>query len=97
MKPEDNQLDRLFKAAAQARRFGPAQMPFAVESRVLAQWRQGASAADDWFSLLPLFRRSFALACALALIALAVSYLRLRQPSDEIAIINSVMTLSYLP
>ncbi len=94
----DHQLNRLFQAAARARREIPRGVPFAVEAQALAQWRGGADTRDDGFVLLPLVRRAFALACVLALIALALSYPKLTQhPSDEVVIINSPVTLSYLP
>jgi hypothetical protein len=98
MKQQDP-LERLFRAAAQApQRTVPREAPFSVESRALASWRSTAVvAAEDWFSFLPIFRRGLALACGIALVALAVSYIELKQPSDEIAIMDSVTTVSYLP
>jgi hypothetical protein len=77
MNPLDHHLDRLFRAAAQAPRPAPVEVPFAVECRVLAQWRQRPADTDVWNDLLnflPLLRRGFALACALALLSLAVSF-----------------------
>ena len=53
---------------------------------------------DAPFLLLPVVRQAFVLACVLALIALALSYRGLTQrPSDEVVIINSPVSLTYLP
>ncbi len=96
----DHQLNRLFKAAAHVRRQLPSGAPFAVECPLLAQWRSGAGpgAGEDLFLLLPIVRRAFVLACVLALIALAINYRGLTQrTSDEAVIINSPVSLTYLP
>ncbi len=94
----NHQLDRLFKAAAHARRELPSGVPFAIQCRLLAQWQSGAGAGEEMFVLLPIVRRAFLLACILALIALAINYRGLIQrPSDEAVIINSPVSLTYLP
>ena len=97
MNPLDQQLNRLFKAAAQAPRSLPIEAPFAVESRVLAQWRSGQGADDELFSLLPLFRGGLALACAVALLAVTFSLRETGPDMDELIVIESVAELSYLP
>lgn len=97
MKPLDHQLNRLFKAAAQSPRPLPTEAPFAIESRVLAQWRSGRGAEDELFSLLPLFRGGLALACAIALLAITFSLREPDQGLDEVVIIESVAEMSYLP
>jgi hypothetical protein len=99
MKPKNDPLGRLFKAAAQAPpREVPAKAPFAVERRAIAQWRNGTDGmVEDWFTFLPVFRRGLAFACGLALVALVFTYVERDEPADEVAIIDSVMTLSYLP
>ena len=98
MNPLDHQLNRLFKAAAATRRPAPARAPGALAGRTLAQWRTGTDMADDLFALLPIIRRALVLACVLALVALALSYRQwIQRPSDEVVIINSPITLTYLP
>ena len=97
MKPHDHPLDRLFKAAAQAPRPVPATTPFALESRVLAQWRRGESLDETLFGLLPLFRGGLALACAIALVAVTFSLREPAQPLDELIVLESVTELTYLP
>lgn len=97
MKPKHDPLERLFDAAARAPRCQvPTVAPFLVESRALADWRSRA-AVEDWFNILPIFRRGLVLAGGVALVAVAVSYFELKESSDEVAIIDSVMTVSYLP
>ena len=98
MNKSDHDLKRLFKAAAQAPRAFCAEMPFDLERRVLALWRSGAAAMDDFFSPLPLYRRALAFACALVIVAFAFYCWDLsEQPSDDVVIINSPVTLNYLP
>jgi hypothetical protein len=94
----EHDLKRLFKAAAQAPRDVPAEVPFDLERRVLALWRSGTAAVDEFFSPLPLYRRALAFACVLVVVALAFYCWGLtQQPSDEVVIINSPVNLTYLP
>lgn len=98
MNKSDHDLKRLYKAAAQAARDIPAEIPFDLERRVLALWRSGAAAVDEFFSPLPLYRRALAFACALVVVALAFYCWELSQsPSDEVVIINSPVSLTFLP
>jgi hypothetical protein len=53
---------------------------------------------DEFFSPLPLYRRALAFACVLVVAALAFYCWELsQQPSDEVVIINSPVSLTYLP
>ena len=98
MSKADHNLNRLYKAAAQAAREVPAEVPFDLERRVLAMWRSGAAAVEEFFSPLPLYRRALAFACALVVMALAFYCWEMgQQPSDEVVIINSPVSLNYLP
>jgi hypothetical protein len=99
MKSQHDPLGRLLKAAAQAPpRAILDEAPFRVERAALAEWRDGSRAVfEDWWSFLPIFRGGLAFACGIALVALAFSYADRDHPSDEVAIIDSVMTMSYLP
>ena len=45
----DQQLQRLFRAAARVRRELPLGAPLALESQTLAQWRRGADGRDELF------------------------------------------------
>ena len=98
MNRSEHDLKRLYKAAAQAARDIPDEVPFDLERRVLALWQSGATAVDEFFSPLPLYRRALALACVLVVVALAFYCWGLgQQPPDEVVIINSPVSLNYLP
>ena len=98
MNKSDHDLKRLYKAAARAARDIPAEIPLHLERRVLALWRSGAAVVDEFFSPLPLYRRALAFACVLVIVALAFYCWGLnQQPSDEVVIINSPVSLTYLP
>ena len=97
MKHTNQHLDRLFKAAAQAPREQAGAVPFAIESRVLAQLRSGALRRGDdiILGLLPLFRGAFLMACVLALAVIALNFSELDEsPVDELAIVNSTIDLA---
>ena len=97
MKPLDHHLARLFRAAAEARRHAPAEAPWSLEARVLAQLRTEAMSVDIFFPL-PLFRRALVLACGLVLVAFAFNFRELTQrPPDEVVIINSPVAVNDLP
>jgi hypothetical protein len=94
----DHQLDRLFKTARRAPGDGPHAIPVAVESRALALWADGVAADNGLFWALPLLRQALAVACALALAAALFDCCEPAQPAaDEVAIVNSPISLSYLP
>jgi hypothetical protein len=48
MNPIDDQLSRLFRAAAKVAPSGDAVPPFGMETRVLAAWRSRAADAGIW-------------------------------------------------
>ena len=55
MKPNDDSLDRLFRAAARAPQPGPPAMSSSLRARILGQW--GSRPAEDEFApLLTMFR-----------------------------------------
>jgi len=93
MNSMNRDLDRLLRAAATAPEPEPQALPFAVEARVLAQWRRGG-APDAWFSVLPVLRRGLACACVLTLAVLALSLRQINQtPNDELAFPGVVVNL----
>lgn len=81
MKPNPKPLDRLLRAAAAVPQPAPGELPFAVEARVLASWR-ARPAADDIWMLLPIFRRGLLAACALMVVALALSVQQWNRPDQ---------------
>lgn len=99
MKLKHDPLDRLLKAAAQApAREIPGEAPLLVRRAAFAEWRNPSGAmTEDWYTFLPVLRGGLAFACGIALVALVFSYAERDPGSDEAAIIDSVMTLSYLP
>jgi hypothetical protein len=82
MKAIHSCLDRLLNAAAAAPRREAGELPFAMEARVLAHWRQ-APAQRQWLMLAPLLRRALACACLLMALAMAVSLLQTPRASLE--------------
>lgn len=99
MRNHDSELEHLLKSAARARRPLPEQVPFALEARVLAQWRRGSAAAGEAAQFfLPLLRRAALCACLLMLLSIAFSYRALLSgDNDEVALANSAIDLSVLP
>jgi hypothetical protein len=80
MKPIDEQLSRLLRAAAAAPQELPDTLPFAVEARVLANWRAMAAQGEPLpLPLLPVFRRGLACACVLMVVALVFGVSQMRQ------------------
>lgn len=94
MNPIDDQLDRLFKAAAQTRKAGLEAAPFVIETRVIAGWRAGL-AAEGRDLLLAWFRRATVCACVLMLLSLAWNYRQATTgPSDDLAQADSAMRMA---
>lgn len=93
-----SKLDRLFEAAAKAPRATSAEVPFALEARILAQWRAGGLLDEDPFLWILFFRRAFVGACVVMLLSLLLSYPALHNESrNELAIAEQVLQSSILP
>ena len=91
-------LDRLLRAAAPAHRALPAEVPAAIEQRVLASWRQGDGARAEWLDFLPLFRRGLAFACVAFIVAVAWSYHGLNSSDNDVAtMLDASAAYSYFP
>jgi len=73
MKSHDDELNRLFKAAAAAPKPSPGAARFALEARVMGAWR-AAAAADNGEFLVAWFRRAAIGATVLAVASLAWTY-----------------------
>ena len=96
MNPNDDQLDRLFKAAARARASESRAATFTLEARVLASWR--ATRADGGEVLLTWLRRAAICAGVLALASLAWNYHDLtRAGGDELAVADAAMRTGVEP
>jgi hypothetical protein len=97
MNPLDNQLDRLLKSAAAAPAARPGAAVFALETRVMANWR-GLTQNDGEDFLIVWFRRAATFGCMLALASLAWSFhARPSQTGAELAIANSAMNMGVEP
>ncbi len=85
MKSGAPSLDRLLRSAATAPAAASAPLPFAVEARVLAAWREG-SGESELMAVIRLLRRGFALASGIALVVAMGSLLVSRQPVQNVAV-----------
>ena len=97
MNAGEDHLKRLFKSASLAPRVQPGTLPFAIEARVLAQWR----ALPREFSiglLLPLLRQAFICACVVMAATLAtLSLLEMPgQSADVWTVSNAFVNLALL-
>jgi hypothetical protein len=98
MNPGNDPLDRLLRSAAHAPRTETNPPPFALEARVLGEWR--FTPADDGGYLLAWLRRAAICACLVALASLAWNYSVLagdRTRGDELAVADATMTTGVDP
>ncbi|EEF59893.1 hypothetical protein [Pedosphaera parvula] len=100
MKQNDNQLDRLFRAAARSPRMEVGAPSFKLEAQVLAGWRS-LQPGEDMTMLIVWFRRAVACACLLMLLSLAWNYSdrsgsndRAGETADAFSIADSAVTLA---
>ena len=98
----DRQFGRLLRNAATVPKSddGPV-LPFAVEARVLAAWRAGragrADGSGEIAGLLRFFRYGFACACAIAIVAVGLSWRGVQsEATDEFALSNAEMNVAML-
>ena len=104
----DRRLGRLLRNAASAPTpaasaglpLAPAApaLPFAVEARVLAAWRTSrAEGSGEIAGLLRFFRYGFACACAVAIVAVGLSWRGVQsEATDEFALTNAEMNVAML-
>ncbi len=95
MKIDDQQLDRLLRAAAKAPASAIAPPTAAVEYRTLASWRS-ARTVDTFVGMLPWLRRGLFLSGAAAACALTLTLVADRSGTvdDEIETPDAVFTLA---
>ena len=88
MKNEQDQLDRLLRSAAEARRNAPAAddatVPWTLEQRVLASLRRVAPAAEPGW-LLPVIRGAFASASLIVMASAALYFAHPVGPQSDSA------------
>jgi hypothetical protein len=92
-----NELDRLFRSAAQTKRSAPAEVPFGFDTRVLAGWRS-CGGPGDIAELSRFLRRTGVIACAILVVAGAATYRQYRDeakfaglPTNEYAIADAAI------
>jgi hypothetical protein len=98
MNSGNDPLDRLLKSAARAPRPETGAARFALEARVLGNWR--AAQTDNTDFLLAWLRRAAICACVLALVSLAWNYGALagnRARGDELAVADATMRTGVEP
>jgi len=94
MNPIDDQLNRLFMAAARARMPGVKAVPLVFETRAFAG-RTGGRAVEGRDFLLAWFRRATVCACLLMLLSLAWNYRQATTgTSDELSQADSAMRMA---
>ncbi len=98
MNESEHDLSRLLRSASGAPQDAPAGPSSRLEQRILAQWRNRAEAVEEWFTHLPLYRRALVVACALALVALAVYFQDITGDSaDEVDFVTTPLDMTSLP
>jgi len=97
MKPLDDQLDRLLRAAAQApREAALSELPFTAQARVMGAWRSSHSDSVSW--LANWLRAGLAAAALVAALAWGLSWPTLRAPNgDEYAVANAALYVAIAP
>ncbi len=97
MKTPDQQLDRLFRAAARVSQPEAEPLPFPAEARVLAAWRR--TRGDSLQAGLGVWLRAgFAGAVLVALVALGICWSEIRPPAgDEFAVANATLYVAVAP
>ena len=99
MKENDNQLDRLFRAAARAPRPESGTPSFKLEAQVLAGWRS-MQPGEDLAMLVAWFHKAIACGCLLMVLTLAWSYSdrgvneRTADAGDAFSMTDSAVTLA---
>jgi hypothetical protein len=96
MNSNEDQLNRLFKAAARAPRTEAGEARFALEARVLADWR--GTRGENGDVLLLWLRRAAIFAGVLAVASLAWNYQTFtRSGGDELAVADAAMRTGVEP
>ena len=92
MKPVDKQLDRLLKAAAAAPKPAPGAAVFALEARVLGNWRTPLQSESGEF-LMTWFRRAAICGCILAVASVAWTLHERTNLGGGMAVADSAMRM----
>ena len=97
MPKNDHQLRRLLKAAASPPPRVSGAVPFALETRVLGQWRSSPAAGPSEFPA-GLFRWGVTAAGLVMLVSIALNYRAIEtEPPGELAIADYAITMNLTP
>ena len=96
MNPLDHSFERLLKAAAKAQKEISEPVPFAVEARVLAQWR-AAEAEDDFAILVILFRRAVIFAIVIMVLSGTWNYFGTKSEASTLALASYAIKMQLPP
>ena len=96
MKPLDHSFQRLLSGAARARRETPETIPFPIEARVLAQWRDGET-EDEFAVLVQLFRRAAVCAVVIMTLSGGWNYVETRNEAGTLALASYAMKMQLPP
>jgi hypothetical protein len=97
MKPEDEQLNRLMKAAARMEKPATGDAAFGLEGRVLAHWRGALQNESGGEFLVAWFRRATICAAILAVASLAWNYHSISDRSSVELVADSAMGIGVEP
>jgi hypothetical protein len=96
MNPQDDPFETLLKAASQARKPPADPLPFAVEARVLAHWRNPET-EDEFALVVRLFRRAMYFALLIVVLSGAWNYLQNKSGAGTQALASYAMKLQLPP
>jgi hypothetical protein len=94
----DSCLQRLLRAARRDPVDLPSEVPFGLEARVLAAWRGSLVQEQSSTALVvPLIRRAFLCACAILVVAAALTFHSWKEtPPNEMVIVDSAIQLTLM-
>ncbi len=96
MKKPDDSLQRLFRAASLAHKETPVPPPAALESRVLAQWRN-TEMEDEFVVLVRLFRRAAILAILVMILSATWNYHENKNDAATMALASYAIKMQLPP
>jgi hypothetical protein len=98
MNQTDSCLLRLFRAASRVPTALPMEASYALELRILGDWRRGLETEPSVLAL-PVLRRAFLCACAILVISVVLTIQVLREnpsPTDELGTMDSAIQLTLM-
>jgi hypothetical protein len=96
MNPLDRSFQRLLNAAAKARRNAAEPLPFSMEARVLAQWRD-LEVEDDFAMVLKLFQRAIVFAALIMSLSGVWNYFETKREAGTMPLASYAMRMQLPP